>query len=76
MKHGLARATAGGAITRGDRLVIESASGKVKSVEAQIAAGPGVVATLNIVGLAEDSAVAGDVFPVWIAPSTVIIPAS
>jgi hypothetical protein len=75
-KHGIARATAGGTIARGDRLIIGGVDGKVTSAEALIAAGPGIAATFNVVGTAEDSAVAGDVFPVWVAPSTVIVPAS
>jgi hypothetical protein len=73
---GSVRVTAGGIITRGDRLAINSASGDVKSVEAQITAAPGAAAVVNVIGQALASAVAGDVFDMFIRPCLVSIAAS
>lgn len=76
-KTQIARATANGTIAYGDRLIIATAAGDVKSVEAQIAAGlqnPAIV--YNVVGRAEESAVAGQVFAVWVQPETVALAVS
>ncbi len=59
-KKGIVPVYYGGNVTRGDRLVINSAAGDVKSVEALITAAPGTAAIFNIVGKAEMSGVAGD----------------
>ena len=67
---------AGGAITRGDRLAINSTAGDVKSVEAIITAAPGVASVRNLVGIAETSAASGDIFPMWIQPYSVNIAVS
>lgn len=75
-KAGTIRVTAGGNITRGDRLAINSAAGDVKSVEAQITAAPGAPAVVNVIGQAQASAVAGDVFDMWISPFVVSIATS
>jgi hypothetical protein len=72
----IAWAKAQGNIARGDRLAIGSAAGDVKSVEAQITAAPGAAAVVNVIGQAEASAVAGDTFPLMIAPCVVNIAAS
>lgn len=76
VKSGIARATAGATIGRGDRLVANGTDGKLKSVEALITAAPGTAAVFNVVATAEDDAVAGDVFPVMIAPCLVSVAAS
>jgi len=76
-KTGIARATANGAITRGDRLQIASTAGDLKSAESQIpAAGIGTAATLEILGRAEVTAANGDVFTFFIQPETVCIAVS
>ena len=69
--------TAGGTIARGDRVAINSAAGDVYSVEALIEAAPsGTAAQYHVVGRAEVSAVAGDIFPVFIEDYTVNLAAS
>jgi hypothetical protein len=73
---GIMRVTANGTITRGDRLAIASSAGDVKSVEAQITAAPGTAAVVNVIGVAEWSAVAGDIFPMIIRPCVVNIAVS
>jgi len=75
-KTGIVRVKAGGAITRGDRLAINSTAGDVKSVEAIITAAPGVASVRNLVGIAETSAASGDIFPMWIQPYSVNIAVS
>jgi hypothetical protein len=77
-KSGIARATANGTIAYGDRLVIASTAGDVKSVEATIAAGPldATATEYNVVGRAEESAVNGQIFGVWITPETVTLAVS
>lgn len=75
-KAGIARVKAQGNITRGDRLAIGSNVGDVKSVEAQITAAPGTAAVVNVIGTAEASAVAGDIFPMMIQPFVVNIAVS
>jgi hypothetical protein len=75
-RTGIYGMTAGGAITRGDRVAINSAAGDVYSVEALIEAAPGAPARIHVVGRAEISAVAGDIFPVFIEDYTVNIAAS
>jgi hypothetical protein len=75
-KTQIIRVVANGAITRGDRLVIASAAGDVKSVEALITAAPGTAAVYNVVGQAEISAVNGDIFPMFITPFVVNVAVS
>jgi len=78
-RTGIARALAKGAITRGDRLSIYSASGDVYSVEAAIAAINIAVQAveINVIGTAENSTTSdGDVVYVFIHPQTVITPVS
>lgn len=71
-KNGIARAVANGTITRGDRLIIASNTGDVKSAETEIAAGlENPAKELNVVGRAEESAVNGQTFAVWVTPETV-----
>jgi len=48
----------------------------VKSVEAVIVAAPGVASQNNIVGIAEASAAASDIFPMFIAPYSVNVSVS
>jgi len=75
-KTGIARAVAGGTIAYGDRVVINGTLGDVKSAEAAIVAGAGTYGAQNVVGRAEESAVAGQIFAVWICPETIIQPVS
>jgi hypothetical protein len=75
-KTGIVRVTANGAITRGDRLVIGSAVGDVKSIESVITAAPGAASVQNVIGQAEVSAAAGDIFPMMINPFLVNIAVS
>jgi hypothetical protein len=75
-KEGIVRVVAQGTIARGDRLAIGSAAGDVKSVEALIVAAPGAASVQNVIGQAEASAVAGDIFQMWIKPFVVNIAVS
>jgi hypothetical protein len=77
-KSGIARASANGAISRGDRCVIATSAGDVKSVESTIGAGPldASPTEYNVVGRAEETAVAGQIFAIWITPETVPLAAS
>lgn len=73
-KSGIARAVANGSIARGDRCVIASVAGDVKSAETLIAAGLENPATeYNVVGRAEETAVTGQVFALWLTPETVAL---
>lgn len=65
-KDGIVNVIAGGAITRGDRLRIHSNIGDVESCEAAITAAPGTAAVFNVIGQAEVSAVAGQIFPMMV----------
>ena len=65
-RTGIVNVLAGGTITRGDRVAINSVAGDVYSVEAAIDAAPGTAKNFNIVGRAEVSAVSGDLFPIFI----------
>ena len=75
-KNGIFDVVAGGTITRGDRLAINSSAGDVYSVEALIEAAPGTAARINVVGKAEMSAVLGDQFPMLLQDYVVNIAAS
>jgi hypothetical protein len=75
-KNGIVRVKAGGAITRGDRLVINGTGGDVKSVEAVVTAAPGTASVQNVIGVAEVTAASGDIFPMWISPCVVNIAVS
>jgi hypothetical protein len=75
-KTGIVRVKAGGTITRGDRLAINGTSGDVKSVESIIVAAPGSASQNNIVGVAETSAAANDIFPMFIQPYSVNVSVS
>jgi hypothetical protein len=73
-KSNIARAIAHGTIARGDRVCIGSNAGDLASYEALIAAGLETPATeYNVVGYAEESAIAGQVFAVWLQPHTVAL---
>jgi hypothetical protein len=75
-KSGTVRVVAGGTITRGDRLRVHSNAGDVESCEAAITAAPGTAAVFNVIGMAEVSAVAGDIFDMFIAPCVVNVAVS
>jgi hypothetical protein len=75
---GVSAAVANGPINFGDRLVVASAAGDVKSVESTIAAGLETPATeWNVVGRAENTTVnTGDTVYVFVLPETVPLAAS
>lgn len=73
---GVVKVTAGGTITRGDRVKIHGTTGKVMTCEALIVAAPGAASVQEVVGIALQSAVAGDVFEMLIRPYTVNIAVS
>ena len=75
-KTGVVRVKASGSITRGDRLNIASSAGDVQSIEATIMAAPGTASRQNVIGQAETSAAAGDIFPMMISPCLVNIAVS
>lgn len=75
-KNGVCRVVAGGTITRGDRVRIHSNIGDVESCEAAIVAAPGTAAVFNVIGIAEVSAAAGDIFDINITPYSVNVAAS
>jgi hypothetical protein len=75
-KSGTVRVVAGGTIARGDRVRVHSNIGDVESCEAEITAAPGAAAVFNVIGMAEVSAVAGDVFDIFIAPCLVNVAVS
>jgi hypothetical protein len=76
-KTGIARAVANGNIAYGDRCAIASNAGDVASEEAAVAAALAAAATvINIVGRAEESAVAGQIFAIWIEPESVALAVS
>ena len=75
-KNGIVRVISGGNIAAGDRLRIHSAAGDVESCETAITAAPGTAAVFNVIGIAEVSAVAGDVFDMFITPYSVNVAVS
>jgi len=70
-KNGIARAIANGSITRGDAVAIASAAGDLASVQSIVAAAPGSASCEYVVGFAEESAVNGQIFAVWLNPMIV-----
>jgi hypothetical protein len=70
-KNGIARAMANGTIARGDAVAIASAAGDLASVQTIVAAAPGAASCEYVVGFAEESAVNGQIFAVWINPQIV-----
>ena len=75
-KSGVQRVKYGGTIAAGDRLVINGATGDVKSAEALVTAAPGAASVQNVIGTAEIAGVAGDVGLMWISPCVVNIAVS
>lgn len=70
-KTGIARAIANGSITRGDAVAIASTAGDLASVQTVVAAAPGTASCEYVVGFAEESAVNGQIFAVWLNPQIV-----
>jgi len=71
-KSGFTFGVAGAAIAAGDAVGIAGNTGKLKSVQTAMAAAPGVVAVVNVVGYAETAAaVDGDIFELEIQRFTV-----
>jgi hypothetical protein len=78
MRLGISPAVAGGAISRGDHVAINSAAGDVYSVEAAVASGLNNPAKVfNVVGTAENTvANVGDIVYVYIKPELIALAVS
>jgi hypothetical protein len=78
MRLGISAAIAGGAISRGDHVAINSTAGDVYSVEAAVASGLNNPAKVfNVVGTAENTvANAGDIVYVYIKPELIALAVS
>jgi hypothetical protein len=75
-KTGIARARSLAGWTRGDWLGIGDNTGALTTVEATVIHAPGTASIQYLVGIAETSANAGDIAPVWINPGIVNIAVS
>lgn len=76
-RSGFSFGVAGGAIAVGDAVGIHGTTGKLKSVQADMAADPGVAKVVNVVGYAETAADAdGDIIELHIDIFTVKTAAS
>lgn len=76
-RSGYSFATASAAIAFGDAVGIAGTTGKLKSVQTDMAAAPGTAKVVNVVGYAETAAGAdGDLFEIFVQPFTVKTAAS
>jgi len=73
-KYGISRAYAAGAITKGEFVEVADATGALQA--ADLTTVPSSATLHNIVGIAESSASAGEVFFVFLSPNPVVVPAS
>jgi hypothetical protein len=73
-KYGISRAYANATIAAGDYVEIASAAGDLQ--KADLTTVPGAATLHNVVGIAETSATAGEVFFVFLLPSPVVVPVS
>ncbi len=73
-KYGISRAYAAGAISKGEYVEVADVTGALQA--ADLATVPASATLHNIVGIAESSANAGEVFFVFLSPNPVVVPAS
>ncbi len=73
-KYGISRAYAAGAISKGQYVEVADATGALQA--ADLTTVPASATLHNIVGIAESSASAGEVFFVFLSPNPVVVPAS
>ena len=73
-KYGISRAYAAGSISKGEYVEVADATGALQA--ADLATVPGSATLHNIVGVAESSAIVGEVFFVFLSPGPVVVPVS
>ncbi|MEJ2009388.1 MAG: DUF2190 family protein [Acidobacteriota bacterium] len=73
-KYGISRAYAASAISKGEFVEVADATGALQA--ADLTTVPASATLHNIVGIAESSASAGEVFFVFLSPNPVVVPAS
>lgn len=73
-KYGISRAYAASVITKGEYVEVADATGALQA--ADLTTVPAAATLHNIVGVAESSANAGEVFFVFLSPGPVIVPVS
>ncbi|HZT71495.1 MAG TPA: hypothetical protein VFC10_17340 [Terriglobia bacterium] len=73
-KYGISRAYAAGTINRGQYVEVADATGALQA--ADLTTVPASATVHNIVGIAESSANAGEVFFVFLSPGPVVVPVS
>lgn len=73
-KYGISRAYAAGAINKGAYVEVADTAGALRA--ADLASAPGSATLHHILGVAESSASAGEVFFVFLSPGPVVMPAS
>jgi hypothetical protein len=73
-KYGISRAYAAGAITKGEYVEVADSTGALQA--ADLTTVPGSAELHHIVGVAESSAIAGEVLFVFLSPGPVVVPVS
>ena len=73
-KYGISRAYAAGTIAKGAYVEVADTTGALRA--ADLTTTPGSATLHNIVGVAESSATAGEVFFVFLSPGPVVVPVS
>jgi hypothetical protein len=73
-KYGISRAYATGTITKGDYVEVGANDGSLR--KADLATVPGTATLHHVLGVAETSAVAGEIFFVFLSPNPVVMPVS
>jgi hypothetical protein len=73
-KYGISRAYASGTVTKGDYVEVGAADGSLR--KADLATVPGTATLHHVLGVAESSAAAGEIFFVFLSPNPVVMPVS
>ncbi len=73
-KYGISRAFASGTITKGDYVEVGASDGSLR--KSDLATVPGSATLHHVLGVAESSAAAGEIFFVFLSPNPVVMPVS
>jgi len=73
-KYGISRAYAASAISKGEYVEVADATGALQA--SNLTTVPAVATLHNVVGIAESSAIAGEVLFVFLSPGAVVVPVS
>ena len=73
-KYGISRAFASGTVTKGDYVEVGASDGSIR--KADLTTVPGSATLHHVLGVAETSAAAGEIFFVFLSPNPVVMPVS